>query len=99
MPFPCQPCPSDCQHPVATEPCSDFVSQGFGPDGDFEHSTFCRSCGHEFADHARTLDADECSDLGFSAGCVGDGAECQFGHNAAYRPHTTDCIPQNGETR
>lgn len=50
--FPIEPCPSDCSHPTAPEPCSSFVSQGFGPSGDYEHSLFCRVCGWELAEHA-----------------------------------------------
>lgn len=49
--FPIQPCPSGCLHPTADQPCGAFVSQGYGPEGDFEHSLFCASCGWEYADH------------------------------------------------
>jgi hypothetical protein len=52
MNFSCQPCPSHCEHPVTPEACDMFTSQGFGPDGDYEHSLFCVHCGREFAEHS-----------------------------------------------
>jgi hypothetical protein len=58
----CQPCPggphtydadgnSICHIPTADQPCGSFVSAGYGPEGDYEHSVFCSSCGWESADH------------------------------------------------
>jgi hypothetical protein len=35
----------------ASEPCNKFVSQGYGPLGDFEHSLFCNTCQWEYCDH------------------------------------------------
>jgi hypothetical protein len=49
--WPIEPCPSNHEHPTADDPCDTFVSQGFGPEGDYEHSLFCRTCGWEYADH------------------------------------------------
>lgn len=54
--WPIEECPSNCEHPTAGEPCGHFVSQGYGPQGDFEHSLFCRACGWEYADH---IDAED----------------------------------------
>jgi hypothetical protein len=60
--FPCEPCPGGdhtydengntvCFLPHHAEPCAEFVSAGNGPEGDYEHSTFCRVCGQENAYH------------------------------------------------
>jgi len=48
-----EPCASHADHaaPVAGEACSSFLSQGFGPDGDWEHSRFCAACGWASGDH------------------------------------------------
>lgn len=60
--FPIEDCPGgphtydeygngSCNGNVAADPCYRFASQGFGPEGDYEHSLFCRICGWEYADH------------------------------------------------
>jgi hypothetical protein len=62
VPFPCEPCPGGdhtydehgnavCFLPHSADPCAEFVSAGFGPEGDYEHSTYCRVCGQESAYH------------------------------------------------
>ena len=52
--FPTEPCRSlfahGKNHGAADVPCATFTSQGFGPEGDYEHSLFC-TCGWERADH------------------------------------------------
>jgi hypothetical protein len=59
----CEPCPSGphthdeyentyCPMITIDSPCSTFASLGYGPEGDFEHSCFCRNCGWELADHS-----------------------------------------------
>lgn len=40
-----------CHIETADQPCGTFVSAGYGPEGDFEHSVFCASCGWEYGDH------------------------------------------------
>jgi len=43
-----------CHIPTADMACDDFVGAGFGPEGDWEHSFFCRLCGWEYAEHSDT---------------------------------------------
>lgn len=55
--FPPQPCAGCHEHddehdvPATTEPCSSFISQGYGIRGDYAHSLYCIVCGYESSDH------------------------------------------------
>jgi len=56
----CEPCPR-CQTdeegntfhagPFPSDPCDTFISQGFGPLGDHEHSRYCATCQYHAGDH------------------------------------------------
>jgi hypothetical protein len=65
----CMPCPagnhtydeygnSCCPMPTTDLPCNAFTSLGYGPEGDYEHSLFCRTCGWEYGDHVPCLYCD-----------------------------------------
>lgn len=103
-PFAPQPCPggehahdehgnSYCAIQTAAQPCASFATAGYGPEGDFEHSTFCGTCGWELGDHPECLTFDECEERGLDPIQSGQGPDCQYAHGERGLPHTRDCRP------
>lgn len=74
----CEPCPggphtydadgnSICHIPTADQACGNYRSAGFGPEGDWEHSYFCATCGWESADHVVVCTCGEDDDITIDA--------------------------------